>query len=327
MNIKGMVYFATIAKAGSLSEAARLLHISQPTLSVFLSNLETGLGTDLFLRNKKKLVLTPAGKIYCDAAERIISVKDQTYQAVHRLSHNLTETIVVGATPLRGAVMVAQIFPQFSKRYPDVKLEIKESYMKDLRTHVKEGQASFALASCYDSEEPAFDHIMISKEELLMGVPSFHPLASQMVSTGGAFPAIDPVQFADSPFILLSEGTTVRAISDYICTKVGFRPTVVFETNNNLVLSNMIRQGAGVGFLPRSAVVKDATDIAYFSLEPRYYLGLGIIVDKNRVLTEAERYLAYLVIRKDKDNPMYTPAMNAYARQIFREFERRDTIL
>lgn len=321
MNVKSLLYITAIAKEGSLSGAGRKLGVSQPTLSVFLSELEAGLGTDLFLREKKQLIPTPAGRIYIDAAKQIIGIKDQTYQTIHQLTHEPTETITVGATPLRGSIMIAQIFPQFCKRFPNVKLEIKEGYMKDLRDHARSGIVSYSLGSCYDSEDSDFDYIIISREEVVLGAPAFHRLAHQASPDRDRLTAMDIREFADTPFVLLSPGTTIRAISDNIFSTAGLRPTVVFETNNNLVLSNMIRQGAGAGLLPRSAMVKDACDIVYFSLSPKYYLELSIITAKNRVLSEAERYFAYLVIKKDMHNPLYVPSLNAYARKIYREFE------
>ena len=132
MDVKELTYLTAIAEEGSLSGAGKRLHVSQPTLSVFLSGLERTLGVDLFLREKKRLIPTPAGYIYLDAAKQILAVRDQTYQAIRRVTHKLTETITVGASPLRGSIMVAQIFPEFSRRFPDVKVEIKESYMQDL---------------------------------------------------------------------------------------------------------------------------------------------------------------------------------------------------
>lgn len=324
MNVKNLVYITTIAKEGSLSEAGRKLGVSQPTLSNFLSSLETSLGVDLFLREKKQLIPTPAGRIYIDMAKQIIHVRDTTYQSIHGLTHEVSETITIGATPLRGSIMVAQIFPKFNKRFPNVKVEIKESYMQEIRSRVKNGEVTYALGSCYDSESPDFDYIIISKEEVVLGVPSFHRLAPLASPDPDNLTTVDISQLADSPFVMLSHGTTVRAISDQIFSSCGFTPTIVFETNNNLVLSNMIRRGAGVGLLPRSSMVKDAGDIVYFSLNPRYYLELCIITAKNRPLSEAARYLAYLVIQQDKDNPIYIPSMNAYAREIYHSFSRED---
>ena len=325
MDVKELTYLTAIAEEGSLSGAGKRLHVSQPTLSVFLSGLERTLGVDLFLREKKRLIPTPAGYIYLDAAKQILAVRDQTYQAIRRVTHELTETITVGASPLRGSIMVAQIFPEFSRRFPDVKVEIKESYMQDLWRNVEERRVSFSLASYYDTGASAFDCITTSKEELVLGVPAFHRLASLASGPAGSrLPAIDIREFSDTPFVLLAPGTTVRTMSDFIFSHAGITPTVVFETNNLLVLTNMIRQGAGAGLLPRSSLVEDPERIVYFSPSPRYYLSLGIVVPKGRQLSEAERYLAYLVIKKDRDNPIYTPALNARARSLWEEFHGKE---
>ena len=327
MDVRTMEYITAIAEEGNLSGAGKKLGVSQPTLSVFLSRLETELGTDLFYREKKKLVMTPAGRTYVDAARKILQVKDQTYQMIYSLTHEQREVITVGVTPLRGSIMVAQIFTRFNRRFPDVKVEIRESYMSGLRDLVREEKVNFALGSCYDSEDPEFDYIIVSREEVVIGVPSFHRLAVRGLEMPGYPERLLPLEvseLADTPFVLLSSGTTVRAISDSLFAREGIYPTIVFETNNNLVLSSMIRRGAGAGFLPRSAMVKDANDIVYFSISPRYYLNLAIFLPKNKKLSEAERYLLYLVICQDKNNPLYMPYMNEYARNIYNEFSGKE---
>ncbi len=324
MNLKTMRYVIEIANEGSLSQAGKKLGISQPTLSAFLAGLERQLGIDLFVRDKKRLTLTPAGKIYTDAARKILLTEEQTLQTIHRLTSATTDTITVGVTPLRGAVTVAQIFPRFNKRFPHVKIEIREAYTRELRELVRTGAVNYALSSCFDIENPDLDYIITSKEELILGVPSFHRLAPLASAVPGSLASIDIRELADSPFVMMAPGTTVRTISDNILSKAGFVPTIVFETNNNLVLSNMIRHGAGVGFLPYSAMLPDADDVFYFSLRPRYYLNLGIAFSGKRSLSEAERYFAYLVLVKDRNDPRYTPAYNGHARTILSEFGSAD---
>ncbi|MGC6177361.1 LysR family transcriptional regulator [Lacrimispora sp. 38-1] len=321
MNTKSLLYITTIARERSISAAGKKLGISQPTLSIYLSRLERSLGTDLFIREKKWLIPTPAGKIYLDTASQILEAKDQTYLAIRSLTQELEETVVIGATPLRGAVLVAQIFTQFSKRFPNVRIEIKECYMKDLRTHVIAGDVDFALGSCYDSEEEDVNFVMMYREEVILSAPSFHKLANLAVKCDNRLTPMEISRFSDSPFVLMCQGTSIRAISDSIFLAAKMKPTVVFETNNNLVLSNMIRQGAGVGLIPRSSMADSDNKIVYFSLSPRYYLGLGAIVKKGKVLSEAERYFIYLVMRQDRNNPLYTSAYSACARAIYREFE------
>lgn len=324
MDIKSLIYITAIAEEKSLSGAARKLHISQPTLSVYLSGLETSLGTDLFFRVRKQLIPTPAGRLYIDAARKIISIHDQTYQSIHRISHAQRETVIVGASPFRGSVIMAQIFPQFSRRFPDVKIEIRESYMQDLWETTRNRRVNFSLVSYCSTENPAFDYITISREELVLGVPAFHRLAYLAERGASALTAMNIREFADTPFVLLARGTTVRAVSDQIFSRAGLVPTVVFETNNLLVLSHMIRQGAGAGIMPRSSMDVPSDDMVYFSLTPRSYANLGIIMPKGHRMTEAERYLAYLVIRKDLENPVYTSAMNSAARCLWDEFSEKE---
>lgn len=321
MNLKTMRYIIEIADAGNISMAGRKLGVSQPTLSTFLTNLENQLGMDLFIREKKRLTLTPAGKIYTDAARKILQTEEQTRQTIYRLTHQTTDTITIGATPLRGSIAVAQIFPLFSKRFPHVKIQIQEAYTEELQRLVRTGAVNYALGSCYDTEIPDLDYIITSKEEVVLGVPAFHRLAPLAAgSSSDNLVTIDIRQFSDSPFVMMSRGTTVRTISDNILSKAGLIPTIVFETNNNLVLSYMIRHGAGIGFLPCSAMAPNAEDVVYFSLQPRYYLNLGAVFAKKRILSEAERYFVYLLIRQDMENPRYIPAHNGYARNILSEF-------
>ena len=105
MNIKTLSYLVAIAETGTLSGAGKKLGISQPTLSAFLSNLECELGIDLFVRNKKQMIPTPAGRIYLDASRKILAVQEQTLQSIHQLSVKPTETIRIGVTPLRGSAI------------------------------------------------------------------------------------------------------------------------------------------------------------------------------------------------------------------------------
>ena len=79
MQIKNMSYIIALAEAGTLSAAGKQLGISQPTLSVFLSNLEQELGIDLFLRDKKKLIPTPAGRIYLEQLDAFLPHRSRRF--------------------------------------------------------------------------------------------------------------------------------------------------------------------------------------------------------------------------------------------------------
>lgn len=325
MNVRSMEYLLAIEKTGSLSAAGRLLKVSQPTLTVFVQGLEQQLGAALFRREGRCLVPTAQGRVLLNAAREIVAVKEQTYQIIHRLTHRRSSRIVIGATPLRGSLMVAQVFPAFNRRFPDVELVIREGYTRDIKDWVKRGQVDCALSS-YISGEEGFEIIATMKEEIVAAVPGFHPMAAMARERGDALPCVDIRCFADSPFVLMAEGNTTRAVYDRIMEKEGLRPTEVFETNNLLVLCRMVGQGMGVALIPASSMQKNREDTVYFSIYPRYYMHLGMLLPPGRnELSEAERYLAYLVIRGDMENPAYRRSLNVRAQQILNEFEGEDT--
>lgn len=321
MNVRSMEYLLAIEKTGSLSAAGRLLKVSQPTLTVFVQGLEQQLGAALFRREGRCLVPTAHGRVLLNAAREIVAVKEQTYQTIHRLTHRQSSRIVIGATPLRGSLMVAQVFPAFNRRFPDVELVIREGYTRDIKDWVQRGQVDCALSS-YISGEEGFEIIATMKEEIVAAVPGFHPMAAMARERGDALPCVDIRCFADSPFVLMAEGNTARAVYDRIMEKEGLRPTEVFETNNLLVLCRMVGQGMGVALIPASSMQKNREDTVYFSIYPRYYMHLGMLLPPGRTeLSEAERYLAYLVIRGDMENPAYRRSLNVRAQQILNEFE------
>lgn len=127
--------------------AAKELGVSQPALSKYLAELEDELGTELFLRYKKQLYQPLQGKIYLEAATRIIGVKEQTYQIISELSNGYQKTLHIGVTPLRGSIAIAQIFNQFHRRYPNVKIEMKERYMAGLRRAIQDHSVELALGT------------------------------------------------------------------------------------------------------------------------------------------------------------------------------------
>lgn len=221
--------------------------------------------------------------------------------------------------------MVAQVFPAFNRRFPDVELVIREGYTRDIKDWVQRGQVDCALSS-YISSEEGFEIIATMKEEIVAAVPGFYPMAAMAQERGDALPCVDIRCFADSPFVLMAEGNTARAVYDRIMEKEGLRPTEVFETNNLLVLCRMVGQGMGVALIPASSMQKNREDTVYFSIYPRYYMHLGMLLPPGRnELSEAERYLAYLVIRSDMENPAYRRSLNVRAQQILNEFEGEDT--
>lgn len=318
MNTKQLSYIISIAEQGNLSAAALSLGVSQPALSKYLSQLENELGVEFFLRHKKKLHLTAAGKIYVESAKQILSVKDQTYQTIAGLSGGYKKTITVGVTPLRGAIAMAKLFPHFRKRYPNVNITLKEQYAAQLRQSVLNHSIDLALTTCIDLEDPEVLFISSHEEDLALFVPAFHPLASLASSDLHNLTPIEIHHFQDIPFILGNPGSTIRHLSDIIFQQNQMNPTIVYETDNNLILQNMAQNGAGATLLPRSRITP-CDSLVYFSLKPNYSMHMAVMAPKDRELSKEERCIIALNFSSEFNfNYRFSP--NPIALEIMKEF-------
>jgi len=320
MDIREPLYITTIAREKNLSAAGKKLSVSQPSLSSFLNKLEDELGENLFYRDKKQLYPTAAGKIYLEAAGKILRIYDQMNLSIRQLQNPFVETITIAATPLRGSIMFANVYPLFSRKFPNVRLELRESYTSNILEMLRAGSADLSFASFPDLENPYFDYIRFFTEEVVLAVPSFHKMAPLASRDPGHPTAVSIEAFSDDSFLLMSPGSTIRRISDAIFLAAGIHPLMVFESNNNLIIANMIRQGAGIGFLPRSQVNPQDPELAFFSLNPGVYINLGIILKKGTILSEPVSYLAYLLFRQNPREDFYIPSRNSTAEAILRKY-------
>ncbi len=323
MNTKQLSYVIAIAEQGNLSAAAEVLNVSQPALSKYLAELEEDLGTELFLRHKKKLYPTAAGKIYLEAARKIISVKARTYQMIASLSGENQKTITIGVTPLRGAISIARIFPLFRQRYPNVNITFKEQYAAGLRESVINHSVDMALSTCIELEDPDIQHIVAFQEDLILFVPSFHPLAPLASRDLHHLTPIDIRRFIDTPFLTGGMQSTIRKLSDLIFQQNQMQPTIVYEADNNLILKNMVQNGAGVCLLPRSHA-EPSDRVVYFSLTPNYHTNLTVMISKDHILSEEERYLIALNFGSQFGNPNYWYNPTPLAEKILEEFHISD---
>ncbi|WP_057770297.1 LysR family transcriptional regulator [Lactobacillus selangorensis] len=136
MEMRLLRYFWTVAEVGTITQAAEQLHVTQPTLSRQIKNLETDLGTPLFTRNKNHLALTQAGLFLKTRAEEILELDQQTEQAfIDEKNQLFSGTIHIGCVEADNSDTMAMILEEFIRDYPQVKFTVvtrTSSYVSDL---------------------------------------------------------------------------------------------------------------------------------------------------------------------------------------------------
>lgn len=304
MNTKQYYYLVTIAGSGNLSKAAKILGISQPALSKFLGEYESGIGFPLFLRYRAKLTPTVIGKFVIGCAEQILKEQTRMMQTMRTVSGDENSRIRLSTAPNRGAILYSQIYKDFSRRYPDISLSLIELFAKEQPGAILHGQVDLAIGSGSFSNQTA--DIPIAKEELLISLPVSHPLAKA--------DKIRLAELCDTPFVLQSHRHNIRLIADELFREAGFLPVIAFESDDVILVDSMLHEAVGAGLVSQAHVFP-CPELVYLPLDPPVYQTLHIRYPLSHKLTEPERYLAGLLARERLSDSRYiridSPELNS----------------
>lgn len=147
MEIRVLNYFLAIAREENFTKAAQQLHVTQPTLSRQIADLERELGVKLFVRSNHNIILTEDGMILKRRAQEILSLADKTKRDFLQKDEVLSGTISIGSGEFRSTKYLAKIIAAFHKKYPDVKYEIYSGNAGNIRDYIERGFLDIGLMS------------------------------------------------------------------------------------------------------------------------------------------------------------------------------------
>lgn len=133
MDLKEQRYVCTLAECGNLTRAADRLYISQPALSIYISNLEKHLGMPLFCRQGKRFILTKAGERYVHYARGILAISSRFDSEMSMLLSDEAGRLRMGISMLRGAWFLPRVLKDFHERWPKVELVLRQGNMTVLK--------------------------------------------------------------------------------------------------------------------------------------------------------------------------------------------------
>ncbi len=297
MNTRQYLYMITIAECGYLSAAAERLGVSQAALSKFLATQEEFLDVELFMRYKKRLYPTAAGTIYLEAAYKILNAKNRTLNEMGKLLDSPSSTIRVAFTPYRGSALFGQIYSKFEAVFPGVDLQLEETFSAQQELKVHQRNVDFAMGvNCHTNFNDVYN-LPISREELILAVSIFHPLAQYASKNHQQLTAMPIRMFWDTPFCLPSRHHNIRRVAEDLFEKSGFNPVIAFESDNGIAVESMIEQGVGAGIIPQR-YVKQGDNLVYFRIDPYCYEITYIRYAIDREFSHTDRYLCSLMIRE-----------------------------
>lgn len=147
MELRVLNYFLAVAREENFTKAAKQLHLTQPTLSRQIADLEQELGVKLFIRSNHNIVLTEDGMILKRRAQEILSLADKTKRDFLQKDEALCGTISIGSGEFRSTEYLAKIIAEFRQKYPDVKYEIYSGNAGNIRDNIERGLLDIGLMS------------------------------------------------------------------------------------------------------------------------------------------------------------------------------------
>ena len=234
-SLRQLQYAVAVADTGGFRRAAERCHVSQPSLSAQLAQLESALGVRLFERDRRRVLLTAAGEeIVARAREALVAAGD-VLLAARRLGDPLASTLRVGVIATVAPYLLPEIAPALKARYPRLTLHWTEDKTARLLRDLAQGQLDAVLLAQVPGMEPFEQDVILEDRFVLAGAPG-EPLLR------GRRPA-DLAELEGRSVLLLEEGHCFRDQALALCARAGVAETD-FRATSLSTLARMAAAGA-----------------------------------------------------------------------------------
>lgn len=283
MDIRQVTYFAEVAKQKSFTKAASTLHVSQPSLSKTIKNLEATIGTPLFYRGAKQLELTDTGEVFLANAKNVLDAFDNLTAELDDVGALKKGKIKIGIPPIIGAAFFSSLISKYIELYPSIHMSLHEVGSNKIKEGVSDDELDVGLICNLPIQKENYETIMLLKDPLVLIAHKDNPLAEK---SGISFSAIE-----HEPMILYRRDFSLHDRIMEACGSHGFYPNVVCESSQKDFIIEMVEAKLGVALLPSKICSqlsnKNIKTIPFDT--PAVYLELAMIWKKDKYLSHAVR--------------------------------------
>jgi LysR family transcriptional regulator, hydrogen peroxide-inducible genes activator len=247
--LRQLQYAVAVASELSFRRAAARCRVSQPSLSAQLAQLEASLGVRLFERDKKKVLVTAAGRDVIERARRLLVEADDLVEAARRASDPLTGTLTLGVIPTISPYLLPSAAPRLRAEYPRLTIAWIEDRTEQLVARLGEGSIDGALLAL-EAALGSVEHEVIARDPFVLATRRDHPLAQRKT----------PARIAElegDGLLLLDDGHCLRDQALEVCSRARVHEAE-FRATSLSTLVQMVAGGAGITLLPELAVGAEA---------------------------------------------------------------------
>jgi len=237
VDLEQLKYFQSVANTENISQSARELYISQPTLSKALTRLEEELGYSLFNREKGHVRLNEDGRLFLDYVDRVFSELNTAIEKLNT-AHN-RETGQISVAGMCGT-MLSPIIRAYLSKNKGVSVKLKYGAGKELAEQLLSYEVDFAVLN-YEPEDPRLVSELLQAEPLYVAVSVRHSLAGRE--------SVRLSQLREERFICNDNYVSKEQTREF-CAQAGFAPRVVSDSNDNRLSEELVERNLGVYLVP-----------------------------------------------------------------------------
>ena len=277
MELRVLNYFLMVAREENITKAAQLLHVTQPTLSRQLMQLEKELGVQLFHRGKHSVRLTEEGMLLRRRAQELVSLSEKTKQELQCREEVPAGEIAIGCGETKSMSLLSSSMVSFRERYPLVQFSIYSAIADDIKERIEKGLLDMGLLV-----EPVdiskYEYIRLPVEERWgVLVREDSPLARKA--------SVSPEDLLDIPLIMSRREPVKNQLASWFGTV--FDQMEIAATYNLIVnAAFMVEQGLGVALCFDLGAVFE--NLRFVPLWPRMETGSVLVWKKNQALSSAQ---------------------------------------
>lgn len=243
MDIRQLSYFNEIVKHGSFTIAAEALHITQPTISKAIKNMEEEIGEVVFVRDGKHIRLTDVGEVILKHANPIITQFEQLSLELADMTYLNSGKLTIGLPPMAGARFFPSVIKQFYEKYPGITINVVEAGAAKIEQAIIKGELDAGVI-LWPIDENIYHHFPLATEKLKVIVHPDHPLAQS--------DQVKLEQLEPESFIMFNQEF---ALHDHIleaCIAKGYKPKIIAESTQWDFIGQMVAANLGIAMLPQS---------------------------------------------------------------------------
>jgi LysR family transcriptional regulator, low CO2-responsive transcriptional regulator len=245
MNLRQLELFVAVAREGSFTRAAQTLHISQPSVSARIRELETQLGQDVFEQEGRRIYLTDAGQELLERAEMILEQVAEAQRALTEVDGLRRGSLRVVATTTVGSYVLPRVLARFHHTYPGISLTLDVANWARAVDLLRRHRMDLAvLGPTEELGDMAVQSFM--KNELVVAAAPTHPLAGRR--------AIPFHELATYPMVVREEGSGTRQDTERLFADHGVLPMIAMELRHSAAIKQGVAAGLGVALLSRQSM-------------------------------------------------------------------------